>query len=676
MVNGSRWAREDALLKRLFARHGLLRARTFSFLLLASALVPPLLVFREPYSTPFAAIPAARPAPHHDHGDPLIALSVMGRAWNRWDSRDFSQHDDRVFAPYPDAWALGESLTAPALIGYLPARLTGSEAFGYNVSHYVSCVVAVLGAGYLFSGLAGRGWAAILGALVFGWCPGRLNDLGLVQTLWAGFVPLGLGFVTRFLRHGRAKHLAGVFATWLVLGLGSLYSMVMGTTFLGMFLLLVVLWDKGYARRATLTGIFVLAASALLVAFYSPLFDVKEAFEASVSIQTIEGYSGDLLSVAHQGVFSGPLRTFLDRLAPGFPEGAAALFPTLFAVSSLALYALAGRVRGPRRPWVGRRLGPWAVLAAAMFLFCLGPVIHFAGRSLCPGPYSLLVRLPVFESMRGVNRWDQFFALALLAAATMGLGVALRTPSASKVRLILSMSILLTLLDVWPRRVPGIFVPAPSVFDREIEAMPKDSIVAYYPFKWSTSVRSWTEQLTHGRRVLNGYQTFPPPIHRWVASVADSRGVGEILAVYRELGVSAVEIDFDELPPNKRSEAAALLQRPEDLQGGRVRITGNRALVTWTPRVPVLVDPSVLKDLVFVGGVAVLAHHPGRLIFRLRSSRTPVRIRTASGEYEDVLTIPVVSAGTAVARLGTPLPSDGSVRDLRSDRKIGDPGSP
>ena len=36
-----------------------------------------------------------------------------------------------------------------------------------------------------------------------------LNDLGLVQTLWAGFVPLALAFVVRFLERGKRLQLLG-----------------------------------------------------------------------------------------------------------------------------------------------------------------------------------------------------------------------------------------------------------------------------------------------------------------------------------------------------------------------------------------------------------------------------------------------------------------------------------
>jgi hypothetical protein len=648
-----------------------MRKQTYICLVLAFAFISPLLVFRETYRAPLEVIPAARPAPHHIHGDPLIALSVMGRAWNRWDAGDFSRRDDRVFAPYRDAWALGESLTAPSLLGYPFARLAHSEAFGYNIAHYLSSVVAVMGAGFLFSELAGCGWAALLAALVFGWCPGRLNDLGLVQTLWAGFVPLALGFGIRFLSRGRSLHLVGAVVTWLVLGFGSLYSLVMGTTFLATFLLGAVLLERRLFRRVSLLGVGILAASALLMAFYFPLFSAKEEFEVSVSIATIEGYSADLLSVLHQGVFSGPLRSALDLLVPGFPEGAAALFPTLFATLGLLSFVVFRPSRGSRKPRTERSILIWGLVSVVMFVFCLGPVVHLAGHPLFPGPYALLVRLPVFDSMRGVNRWDQFFALSLLAAGAIGLSAVLRAQKGARGPLVASVAILVALVDVWPRRVPALEVPAPSVFGPELESLQRDSVIAYYPFKWSTSVRSWVEQIHHGRRVLNGYQTFPPPIHRWIDRMAASRGAAEVLAVYRELGAAAVEIDMDELPPDRRAEVAALLQRPGERGGGQVRVVGHRALVLWTPREPVLVNPNELGDLEFIDGAADLASRPGRLIFRLGSTSLPVLVRTASGSYEDILTIPVVSAGKAIGRLGRPLPPDATVEDLRSARRIG-----
>ena len=629
----------------------------------------PLAVLRETYTSRRPAIPAARPAPHDDHGDPLIVLSVLGRAWNRWDEGDFSRRDDRVFAPYADAWALGDPLTAPAIVGYPFARLRGSEAFGYVVVHYLACVVAVLGAGWLLSALAGHGWAALLGALVFGWCPGRLNDLGLLTTLWAGFVPLGLGFLVRYLRRGAGRHLAGAALSWLVLGLGTLYGLFMGSVLLGGLLLLSVLRDRRLAGRTVAAGGVLAAAGALLAAFHAPLFSLERDFDASVSRQVLEGYSADLLSLAHHGVFSGPLRSLLDRLVPGFPEGAAALFPTLFACIGLLALALGRRTVRPGRPSVGREAGVWAALAVAMLLLSLGPVIRLAGTALLPGPYALLAHLPVFDSMRGLNRWDQFFGLAVVSAGTIGLAAFLRSPRARRVRgLLAAAALLAALVDVWPRRVPALRLPPPSAFASEIAALPKDAIVAYYPFKWSTSVRAWVEQLHHGRRVLNGYQTFTPPIHRWVAELAARRPIAEVLAVYRELGVAAVEIDLAELPPDRRAEAAGLLAQPPAFDGLRARVAGDRGLLAFTPRRPELLDPSTVRRFPIDGDAVVLARAPGRLVFRVGGSRLPVRVVTPTESYDDVLSVPLVSAGVATARTTRPLPPGGRVEALGPGR--------
>lgn len=651
-------------------RRGLLPRRTFFLLLALVATASPLVVLRDSYATGRTSIPAARPAPHADHGDPLIVLSVMGRAWNRWDDGDLSRRDDRVFAPYADVWALGDPLTAPALVAYPFARLSGSKALGYDVAHYLACVVAVAGAGWLLSALAGHGWAALLGALVFGWCPGRLNDLGLMTTLWAGFVPLGLGFLVRSLRRGRGRHLAGAALSWLVLGLGTLYGFFMGSVLAGGFVFLSLLRDRRLARRGAVACAVLAAASALLAAFHSPLFSLKRDFDASVSRQVLEGYSADLLSLAHHGVFSGPLRDLLDRLVPGFPEGAAALFPTLFAVLGLVALALTRRAVRPGRPSVGREAGVWAALAVAMLFLSLGPVIRLAGRPLLPGPYALLAHLPVFDSMRGLNRWDQFFGLAVVSTGTIGLAAFLRCARRTpRVRdLAAAAALLAALVDIWPRRVPALAVPPPSVFAREIAALPEDAVVAYYPFKWSTSVRSWVEQLHHGRRVLNGYQTFTPPIHRWVSDAAGRRPLAEVLAVYRELGASAVEIDLSELSPERRAEAGELLASPPAFEGLRVRVAGERGLLTFDARRPELLDTSTLRRFPVDGGAVVLARAPGRLVFRVGGSRLPVRVVTPTESWDEVLSVPLVSAGVAVARTVRPLPAGGRVEALGPGR--------
>ncbi|MHB1045967.1 MAG: hypothetical protein ACYC4P_08125 [Thermoanaerobaculia bacterium] len=652
---------------------GLLPRRTFLALLAFASLLGPLLVFRETVRDPLEKIPCGRPVPNEQLGDPVIILSVMGRQWARWDAGDFSRRDDRVFAPYPDTWPLGEPFILPSILGYPPARLADSPALGYNVPFFLAVAVACFAGGLLLADLAGAGWPALLGALLYAWCPGRLNNFGVLGTMWAGFVALVLLFALRYLRAGRLRDGVASSTALLVVGLGSPYPLAMGTVVLSIVATVS-------ARRVCRLGVIGAGAGGALVALafvYAPYFRLARDFDAPVGLRSIEAHAADLLSILHTGVFAGPLRDLLDALLPIFPEGASALFPTLTAlfVLSVGTILLRRHPRALRRPrsarHAARSLVPWLLLAGVSWVFALGPTIRLAGRPVATGPYALLAGLPGFSGMRGIHRWDQWFGLGIIVAATLVLGRILRALPARRGRLLLAVVVPLLALDVWTRPVPAQPVPPPSPFDAEIRSLPRDAIVAVWPFERGTSERSWAEQLSHRRRVLNGFQTFPPPIHLWLDSFLSDKPFEAAFAAYSELGVSAIEIDLAAAPPGSGERLGTLLASGA-LPGVRAaKASRSRLLLLLEPKEPLLVDPRTILGLRFEGDSAVAARAEGRLFFRLGSERVEVVVETPSGTVRDVLRIPVVGAGELTARLSRSLPPGSVVRAADDGREVG-----
>jgi hypothetical protein len=659
-------------------RGGLLPRRTFLALLALASLLGPLLVFRETVRDPLERIPCGRPVPNEQLGDPVINLSTMARAWARWDTGDFTSRDDRVLAPYPDVWLLGDQFLLPTVIGYPWARLSGSTALGYNVPYLIGAVLAALTAGLLLADVAGAGWAAIAGALLFAWCPGRLNNFGVIGTIWAGLVPLVVLFVLRFLRSGRSKDAFLAASALLAVGFGSPYPLVMGTV-------VVSIVATSSARLLKRFGVLVLTLAstlALLAVGHLPYLRLSRDFDAPVGLKSIEAHAADLLSIFHTGVFAGPLRNLLDALLPIFPEGASALFPTLTAlfVLSVGAFSLRRHPRAFRRPrsarHAARSLAPWLLLAGVSWVFALGPTIRLAGRAVAPGPYALLVGLPGFSGMRGIHRWDQWFGLGVIVAATLVLGRLLRALPARRGRLLLLGVVPVLALDLWTRPVPAQPVPPPSPFDADLRSLPRDAIVAVWPFERGTSERSWAEQLSHRRRVLNGFQTFPPPIHLWLDSFLSDKPFEAAFAAYAELGASAVEIDLDAAPPGTGERLRTLLASGA-LPGIRAaKGSRSRLLLLLDPKAPILVDPRTIEGLSFQGDSAVVGRAEGRLLFRLGSERVQVVVETPSGPVPDVLRIPVVGAGEITARLSRSLPPGSVVRTADDGREVGRAGPP
>ena len=652
-------------------RTGVLRPRSFRVLLVAIAILAPVLYFPAVVLRFRTAVPCGLPEGRCGYGDPVTATAVLGRAWWRAETGRPFNVDERVFPPYQNSWGLSDGYPAEAAIGWPFARVFGSAAAGYDVPFALGCILATLGAGLLFSRLAGPGWPALLGAVLFAWGPARLNNLGVLDTVWAGLVPLGLFFALRYFDCGKKRDAVLWAAVWVALGLGSLYGILLGSLTAGLVLAAAVLGVPARRRRLPFFAALGLAAALALAWAYLPLFRLADEFDARVSTRVMEGHAADLLALAHEGVFSGPLRTILDPLVPGLPEGSSALFPTLTLVFALGL-AAAGRATLAQAPGARRRperdARLWLSLAFVAFLCALGPTIRLAGRPLAPGPWRLVAALPVFSSLRGLHRWDQWFDLGLAAAATLLLGRAFRR---SKSRVLVALAALLVLVDVWPRPVPAIELPPPSPFDDVLRSLPEDAVVGDYPYNGEVANRSSIEQLSHRRRILIGIQSFAPPIHFWLERRGRTSGVADAVAAYRELGVSAFQARLGELAPADRRTLLAIASEPQNAGADRSVVRGDAVLLLFDPRAPVLVDPRRISGLVFDRSEAGIPGAEGRLVFRLGRSETPVLVRSAAGETRATLTIPVAGLSRLPARLSSDAPPGVVVLDERTGREIG-----
>lgn len=654
-----------------------LSPRTFRAFLLALGFVAALPFLSAAARRPLELVPCGPPPGGCQLGDPAIATSVLGRAWSRFERGEAWNRDDRVFAPYPDSWGLSEGYLAEAIVGYPWARLSGSPAAGYNVAYALASVFAFWSAGALFLRLAGPGWPALVGALLFTWSQGRLNSVGVLSVLWAGLVPLAIAFGLDVLRRGRWRDALLFGATWLAIGMGSLSGLLMGAITAGLVLAACGLVQPARRRRLPLLLAAGAAAALPLVLVHRPLFTLARDFDVKVSMRTFEGQSADLASLLHHSGFSVPLKAVFDGLLPGFPPGSPGFFPGLLALAAAGLWILLPRAHRP----VSLRLDPacpetdirlWGALAAATFLFALGPTIHLLGRPLLPGPWRLFTHVPVFSSMRGLFRWDQWFSLAVTACVVLSLAAAARHfRSSPPARVVVCALIALLAVDVWPRPIVASALPGPSPFQDVLQALDRDAIVAVYPFERATSERAWVEQLFHGRRVLNGFQSFPTPIHFWLDAVSHTRPPSETLAIYRELGASAIDVDLASVPAPRRRETREACETL--LSAGEVRhvARGDRILLLLPPLTPFLVDPLALKRLSFDGKVARLEGVPGRLMFRLRSGALPVRIESGSSSLASFLDIPLFGAGGLPLRLDDVPPPGARIFDASRGVEIG-----
>ncbi|HEV8268340.1 MAG TPA: hypothetical protein VGR00_08915, partial [Thermoanaerobaculia bacterium] len=343
-----------------------------------AAVVVPFLFFSRTALHPATNLVAARPnASPFD--DPTTNATAMARAWARWDARDLAAHDDRIFAPEPNAIALGEYYPIPSLVGYPFARLFQSIPLGVNVPYLLALVFFPVVLYALYARLAGEGYVVALLAFVVAYGPGRMNTLGVMGSLTNAFGLLAVLAALRYLDDGRPKDLVITSIALLVQSLSSLYGVAMTCLFAPLAVAIVFIGrGRGLSlRRAAALAAGACLALALGAACQLPYFRLSSEIGVVTSTATFEQHAADLLSLLHGGIFGGPVKEALQIAVPGFPIGAAAFFPTLTFVFVLTLYAIRRS-----RPIDGPSPALWVLLAVAFFVAALGPTIRFAGRPL------------------------------------------------------------------------------------------------------------------------------------------------------------------------------------------------------------------------------------------------------------------------------------------------------
>ena len=633
-------------------------------LVAALALALPLLVLHRTFLRPATHLVAARPDAN-PLDDPTTNATAMARAWARFDRADFSARDDRVFAPAPNAIALGETYPLPSLVGYPFARLSGSVPLGVNVPYFLALALAPIALYAFYAELAGPGPGAALAALLVAWGPARMNTLGVLSLLTSGLVVLAAAFAVRFLARERGIDLAAFAAFLLAQAFSGLYPLAQG----GLFGLAAVPLAAGRKalRPGRLAALAGSGAAVLLPAalWHAPLFRLGEDFGVETVPATFEAHAADLLSLLHGGIFGGPVRDLLERAVPGFPLGAAAFFPTLSVLASLGAWAV---WRRPARGAGERSPLPWLLLAAALFLLALGPTVRAAGRPLGPGPLAVLSKLPVLSSMRGIHRYDQWFDVSLGAAAALAFASLERR---ARSRRLLAVAAVLVLADTWPADVPAYRFPAPTEAARPLAGLERDAIVAFYPMGRPQATRAWVDQLVHGRRVVNGWFTFDPQPHAWLTRAQRSVDGPVGLAMLRDFGAEVVVVDPDLLDPARRESIARLRAPDAALRLRSIESAGRLLLFRFEPKAPAVFTTADLTRLRFRGAQAPVGGTPGALALYFGPATVPVDVTTPVGATGALLRVPPVQPGPLRVFADGALPPGGEVRRRHGGALVG-----
>jgi hypothetical protein len=472
-----------------------------------------------------------------DLGDPAFVTGVL--AWGSdhwialltgdvsaastfWDAPIF--YPERVATAYSEHFALHSLLTLPIYV------VTRNPVLCYNLWFLATFSLSAFGMYLLVRDLTGRGGAAFVAGLAFGFAPYRIGTLAHLQVLSSHWMPLVLLGLRRYLHARNSDALLWSGAALWAQNLSSGYYMIFFGPFVALYAL-VEMATRGVLLNWRVWRDLAITAAAALAAtlpFAAPYF--SRGGTSQRTMEEVTWYSADLLS----WLTASPMLTLWGNLQT-FAKAEGSLFPgatvVLLAIAGLVVSWRAAGGRQPAKQGL-RVIAIFATPALVLsFWLSLGPEIELATHTIqFPALYRLAwEHVPGFDAARVPARYAMLSVLALALLA--GGGATLL--DAGKRRAILAICGIAVVAEgaAFPLPVNGTWSSAPAEFRhpdarlhplreapltfRALAQLDPQSVIVHFPFALpEREIQYGYYAALTNRRIINGYSGAFPTSYR------------------------------------------------------------------------------------------------------------------------------------------------------------------
>jgi hypothetical protein len=335
-----------------------------------------------------------------DFGDPLLNMWILA-----WDAGHLGRFDAPIFAPHPLALAYSEHLTPQAILVWPVYWLTRNPILSYNVLFLATFAASAFGMFLLARELTGKGAAAFVAGVAFGFAPYRVASIPHLQVLSSAWMPFALFGFRRYFKSRRLAPLAGGALAWLGQSLSCGYYLLFFSPVVAIYLA----WELSVRRLWSNRRVLVqLVAASVVVGvatlpFVVPYLELRRSGFNPRTLGETQKYSADVYAY----FTADPALKFWGSIARAWPIAEGALFPGLtIAVLATAAVVLSWRrlASDAHEPsgTMARLFGGLAAAAAAL------AVLLLLGWTL---------RLPATKPIVKITSVSRVAAFAVAAAA-------------------------------------------------------------------------------------------------------------------------------------------------------------------------------------------------------------------------------------------------------------------
>jgi hypothetical protein len=435
--------------------------------------------------------------------------------WNGWWVRQALLsgrplfHTDFIFFP-EGVSLLYHNVAWLNIAPWLALQTFLDDQIAYNLVFLGSLVLGAYATFLLARRLCASTLAALLaGALYMAW-PYRISQLDHPNLIGTAWIPLFFLFFIRAMGEGQRRYavLAGVF---LALVGYARWQLLIPATVMIVAYLLGTLPDWLRNRRKWSAGLLTAATALLLLA--PPawlLYQQQKATADTVDVLLREGeetvMSTDLLAYltppADHLLFGDVTEAAYDRYYPD--RSALRRFSTYVGVAPLLLALI-----GLWRRW--RDSLPWLLMALALSLLALGPVLRLNGRFLegVPTLYGLTEPLFLFRLLRVPERFNIALALPVAVLVSFGVTVLLDKLQSTTLRwpgrrFALTAALAFIILFEYGSGPAPLRSPKISDFYSHLAAESGDGAVLDLPIDALKGKENMFAQTVHGRPLVHG----------------------------------------------------------------------------------------------------------------------------------------------------------------------------
>ena len=440
-----------------------------------------------------------------------VGSDVRAHEWTLWWLKQALLAGQNPFFTSLLGYPAGTSLTTHNIPWanfalWLPIYLAANANVAHSLSYLIIFAFNAY-AMYLFAlEQTGAQPAAFVAGLIFGFLPNTLSDVGHINLLFVGWLPLSLLYLDRTLRRGTLREgaLAGLFLA--LMGITRWQLLLLGMMVAGLFVVYRMATDR-HARRPAVwkalagTGIIAVLAMA---PFALPVIIAELTRAGGDELLTYEpAFSADLLGyiIPHGGL--ALWRWLTERLPARLHWPQAEVHFLGFTALTLAALGVATRWRAARY---------WLLLSIISVILALGPAITVGQQALdgIPTPYRLIEDTFFNQIIRKPWRYNTFLGLPLAMMAALGfawLQAQWRVQGARALALVVG---LLILAEYWLAPYPLAAAPIPAWYG-QLARDPDHFGILTLPIGPRLADKfSMLYQTVHHKPLVGGHVSRPP----------------------------------------------------------------------------------------------------------------------------------------------------------------------